>query len=220
MELNEAIKEDDLDTVRSLLQSRVNPNVLVSAGVTPLLTAINRQDKAIINELLKSNADPNFNPGNSLYSMPLDIAMDKLQPKQQDTHIMELLLKANANPNIGAKYINMTPLHIASAKGNVNATKLLLESGANPSEQDVTGNTPLHYFVKKPDYIRNQNQDIAVVNALLKSGADVSIKNKLNKTPIELAQGQVKDALVREATFRERKNYLSLDKMFKNFTST
>ena len=38
-----------------------------------------------------------------------------------------------------------TDLHVASAMNNIHSVYLLLESGANPDQADLYGDTPLHY---------------------------------------------------------------------------
>ncbi len=39
---------------------------------------------------------------------------------------------------------NLTPLHISVLKNQIEATALLLQSGANPGLVDANGNTPIH----------------------------------------------------------------------------
>lgn len=39
---------------------------------------------------------------------------------------------------------NLTPLHISVLKNQIEATALLLQSGANPGLLDANGNTPIH----------------------------------------------------------------------------
>ena len=61
--------------------------------------------------------------------------------------------------------------------------KLLVDSGANINHQSNNGDTPLHTNCADPD-------SIDVIEELLKLGADPNIKNKLSKTPHDIAIGR------------------------------
>ena len=66
----------------------------------------------------------------------------------------------------------------------LSAAKLLLDRGADPNQQDVIGNTPLH--------LAACNNNIKMVNLLLKSGADVNAHDKSGRNPLQLAQSKLK----------------------------
>jgi len=74
-----------------------------------------------------------------------------------------------------------TPLHIAVIAGQIEATKLLLEKGANINAKadDEHGGTPLHWaaFVARMDFVK----------VLLEAGADVNAKSKNAYTPLDAA---------------------------------
>ena len=67
-----------------------------------------------------------------------------------------------------------TPLHYVKTRSEV---EQLVEAGANPNAQDSFGHTPLHSSVADP-------ADPAVVLALLEAGADPTIKNNREVTPL------------------------------------
>lgn len=73
-----------------------------------------------------------------------------------------------------------TPLHRAASKGNLSIVKLLLECGdkLKINVRDVYGNTALHLACEE------DRQEIAKL--LVDYGADLEIKNKEEKTPLDL----------------------------------
>ena len=71
-----------------------------------------------------------------------------------------------------------TALHVASGSGNVGALAVLIDK-ININAQDKNGNTPLHYAV-----FTNQRQAVLL---LLENGADATISNARDKTPLALA---------------------------------
>ncbi|XP_033625773.1 ankyrin repeat domain-containing protein 11-like isoform X2 [Asterias rubens] len=104
------------------------------------------------------------------------------------------------------------PLHLASIRGDVQATKNLIKQGAEVNVQDFAGWTPLHeacnhgYFevakllLKAGAYVNTQgleddtplhdaavNGHVKVVELLLKHGANPLQVNKRGKAPIDLA---------------------------------
>ena len=73
------------------------------------------------------------------------------------------------------------PLHEAAKKGDVEAVKTLLESGADvQAKEKKKGWTALHWAAYKGHG--------AVVTALLEYGADVNAKKKDGRTPRDVAK--------------------------------
>lgn len=71
--------------------------------------------------------------------------------------------------NLKATPYELTPLHVATIKGNIEAMEILLHAGADPNLQDLHGWTPLHHAAVKCDE--------AVINILLANQADETIQN-------------------------------------------
>jgi len=86
-------------------------------------------------------------------------------------------LAHKVDPNLkGPK--GYTALHVAAAKGDLDATKLLLAHGAEVNSRDGDGNTPLHYTVFwrwKP-----------IVELLLDNKADPNLTNEAGQTPLAM----------------------------------
>lgn len=58
--------------------------------------------------------------------------------------VMRLLLEAGANADAAHKFAKSTALHFAAEMGQIEACRLLCQSGANPQAKKIQGGTPLH----------------------------------------------------------------------------
>ena len=72
-----------------------------------------------------------------------------------------------------------TPLHIAAARGDINAVKALLEQRADVNKRDKNGSTPLNEASSKGH--------ANIVRLLIEKGADVNAKSKVGHSPLHLA---------------------------------
>src|SRR5262245_4255693 len=74
-------------------------------------------------------------------------------------------------------YVGDTPLHLAAAASRLESAKVLLEAGADPNAVNRRGATPLHYACDprpKSRGARNSSAQVAIIEALVKHGADVN----------------------------------------------
>jgi ankyrin repeat protein len=75
---------------------------------------------------------------------------------------------------------NVTPLHLASARGHVKTARMLIELGAGVMAQNVYGETPLH--------LASDRGQVEVARMLIERGADVSAQKKIyGDTPLHAA---------------------------------
>jgi ankyrin repeat protein len=96
------------------------------------------------------------------------------------TTIVEFLLANGANVNIQDGEA-ITPLHWAIQEGHTATVKILLDAGANINAQDkYYGFTPLHVAVL--------NGYVEIAKILLDAGADRALKDKEDRTALDLAQ--------------------------------
>ena len=130
-----------------------------------------------------------------------------------ETDCVVLLLEFKADPNITDKE-GMTPLHEACIKNKPECVRYLLEANADPVRADKEGNTPLHYACQKGasecTRLLLAHKDVALnaVNShgltalhmaclnkegglcpflLLEKGADTTIKDDMEYTPLAIA---------------------------------
>lgn len=100
-----------------------------------------------------------------------------------------LLLTQGANPTVSCGAAQLSTLHIATERGDVEMLKYLLRTRAVAliDMQNAKGDTPLHLAV--------QAGNDSMIPLLLEAGAYPKIKNEQNQTPIELARTQQKPKL-------------------------
>lgn len=123
-----------------------------------------------------------WNKGSQEYSSPLMYAV-----QSNNKFLIQYLLKHGANIN-QAGFNGKTPLMYADNAETI--TFLAKQTGLNINQQDSNGNTALlraiqNYF---PDIVENREQDIAVIQTLLDSGANPLIASNNGDTPLKAAQ--------------------------------
>ena len=72
-----------------------------------------------------------------------------------------------------------TPLHLASSFGHTEATRILIEHGADVTAQNTVDETPLH--------LASQNGHDGVARVLIERSAGVAAQNNHGETPLHLA---------------------------------
>ena len=133
MDLIDAVQNGDIDRVRELLDSGINPNI-IKYGQTPLKLASRYGSSDVVRLLLEHDANPNIRDNNG--DTPLASAS-----WQGYTHIVKLLLNNNnASINIQNDY-GYTPLLLASYRGYTEIVRMLLESGADINIKNNFGDT-------------------------------------------------------------------------------
>ena len=155
--LLEAVKQQDLDTVRALIVEKIDVNLPEVDGSTALHWASNYGNSEVVNLLLNAGAD--VHASNRYGITPLVLAcaggnkliIEKLLEAGADVNyihsggesvlmtasrtataeVIELLLAYGANPNIREPRRGQTALMWASAEGNIAAIKSLVVGGAD-----------------------------------------------------------------------------------------
>lgn len=109
--------------------------------------------------------------------------------KNNHLEMLEVMIKKGVNVNItqdepaGA---GDTPLHLACSYENVEIVKFLIESGADDTIQNINGETPAHYAVKKKTFGRKRNEK--KIAEILSALSSVDIPDNNGNTPLMLLQ--------------------------------
>jgi ankyrin repeat protein len=173
-----AAKQGDRAAVQSLLNEHGKHAVAGPDGTAALVWAATRNDLAMADLLLRAGA--NAKAANELGATPLYAAAAHPNPA-----MTEKLLAAGADPN-APLMSGETPLMEAARRGNLATVRVLLSNHANPNVRESNGGqNALMWAV-------SQRQS-AVVEELLKNGADVQSGSKTGFTALMFAAQQGDD---------------------------
>ncbi|XP_078607974.1 uncharacterized protein LOC144879950 isoform X1 [Branchiostoma floridae x Branchiostoma japonicum] len=109
-----------------------------------------------------------------------------------DADLLKQLIKQGAEVN-AKDFAGWTPLHEACNHGYYEVAKMLLQAGANVNTQGLDDDTPLH------DAASNGHPH-QIVELLLKHGADPLQANTKGKTPIDVADNETVERLLKSET--------------------
>ncbi|MGC4044804.1 MAG: ankyrin repeat domain-containing protein [Armatimonas sp.] len=156
--LPEAARRGETATVRALIRQRADLNSTLGDGTTALHWAVQHDDPALVESLLRAGANPE--PRSRIGGLtPLILAASSAQPP-----VVQALLWYGADPNTATEN-GLTPLMSAAGGGNTRAVSILLQVGADlRSTEDIYGQNALHFAAAK-------NRANAI-RALLNTGAD------------------------------------------------
>ena len=202
-----------------------------SLSHTPLKLAQKRGNEALSMLLLRAGANCKglrdeqinflyehaFNEGDMLAIQTLLSSHCKLSPYKQEellhrachegvVFIVEAVITMGCSVNCinGAALITRliditgsTPLMVATREGHEEVVKKLILAGAKVDMQDEHGDTALH--------IAANCNFIQCGILLAEGGASVRTKNKLSKTPLDLARTEFKEAINQALSFTTRK---------------
>lgn len=175
-DLREYIDIGDIETLQKIINTGIDVNGVNgqdsthSWACTPLLYAINRNDRDVVKFLLRNGADPNKSTARE--GPPICIAA-----KRPVSDILQILLDAGANPNMKDKS-GTYPIHYA-IQYDINYLRVLIDSGADLNVTNDANWTPLHFALN--------NRDKKSVEMLINAGADVNTKNRKHDTPLHIA---------------------------------
>lgn len=167
----EAIKRDDIITVKALIEAGADINAKDKSGETSLHIAAVRGYQEIASLLIVEGADVNSRNARKL--TPLHAAA---WSGHKET--VALLIDNGANINVKDED-GVTPLHVSALSGSHQTMALLISHGADINARNKYGMTPLHAAA-----LAGQKQ---AAELLIDKGADVNVKNNEGLTPLQMA---------------------------------
>jgi ankyrin repeat protein len=215
LSLHEAVRQDNLHLVETLLKKHNNPNKLDHYGVPPLHYAVGQGNLSMVRLLLACGADPNMT--NKDGDTPLHRAAMMTRHTmvlERGLEIIKLLLAQGADPDKVNRH-SATPLNWAARMNGyleLEIVQLFLARGASVNLPDQEGYSLLHYvtyYNNHPEVIKlilhaadltkaDHDGDTALHKAaanghldstqlLLQAGADINIPNKEGDTALHKA---------------------------------
>lgn len=168
---------DYVEMAQLLVENGAKVNTPSTTGWYPLMTAAGRGNIKVVNYLLAQGAEPNIADRNGFTALYSAAGSD------YGVSAAEALLKRGANPN--AKNVQgRTALHQAASQGALKIIELLLAYKADVNAKDNGGYTPLYGAIS---YGAGKG-GIGIVEVLIKSGANVNVKNENEgETPLHKA---------------------------------
>lgn len=177
--INNAYKIKNKDLIKILIQDLKKINLdIISVANNRLMEAVKNNDIELVNRLICSGADVNFNY--TSYSTDLTLIFYK-NYQSIIGYLINSYLPESKNIKLSDS-CNWTPLMWAIKNQNVNLVNLLLNSGADPNLQNADLETALFHAIYR--------DNIEIILALISSGADLNIKTNDNLTLLMVAVSQ------------------------------
>jgi len=166
-ELLIAAREKNLAKAQGAVNRGANVNVVDEKGYSPLSYSVELADAPMI-EFLRSKGAMN-----ALASRRLILAI-----RNDSVDVFNTALNEYADPNYADKDLQ-TPLLIASAFGNFEMVKALLDRGAQVQARDKDGYSAAFYAA--------QENRVKILDELINRKAELARKNNFGYTPLILA---------------------------------
>ena len=157
-DLIRAIRDKENKKANKLIERNRDINTQDAYGWTPLMYAVFREDKVLVEKLLSHGANPNLADQDgttpliaAIIRMP-ELFMLQYLPESAKSPILiaSMLVEKGADPNIADREGN-SPLIYATIRNQETAVAALIRKGANPNQADRYGRTPL-FFVNNPGH--------------------------------------------------------------------
>lgn len=201
----DAIEHNDIEAVKSFLNTGFNVSEANVHGFTPLHWAAKKGEPSIADFLIRSGAAIDVHDRDQMtplhwaarrghHALACTLLSHKADCNCRDTigrtplhyaalhgHavVAELLISSGASLR-STTVSGRTPLHEASSYGQIETVRLLLAKGASPEEMESDFQaTPLHFAAREGH--------LQVSRILIENGASVAATDRMGKTPAHWA---------------------------------
>lgn len=197
--LRVAMREGDVERVRTLLDAGADPNRRYSDGLTPLTLAFVTGNADLVQAVLEAGADVTF----AIWAVRDAVF-------EGNERVVRLLLEHGADPNEGPGSNSSPPILWAAWNDDITILKLLLDNEADPSATadewslyDSLQGEDQGWFA--PDRFRSANtalqaaymhRNLEAINLLLEAGADPDPPDRVGYTVLDFADMDGEDAIV------------------------
>jgi len=185
--LHAAAAIGDVAEIEKLIKDGENPNLQDSNSRTPLLVAAYRKHYDAVRALLRLGANPKARD-----LQRFDILA--IAAVNNDMELLKIGLEGGADPTQVAGNFDGTALITAAHLGHVELVKALIAAKAPLDHVNSMGWTALITCVVLGNGSKNH---IATVEALVKAGADVDIKDRGGNTAVTHARARRYDEMVK-----------------------
>ena len=203
--LHHAVRNQNSNAVKRLLQAGANPNLHKGRSCSPLEQAVWKGKMQIVDLLLRAGGDPfmkcegstilhwsTMSSSRHVVDWALQIGIDINQrttggrsalmwaaEETTDPLILKDLISAGALVHFKSVGGEVTALDIAAMKGSAECVEALLDAGADPQSKSANGYTSLSWAAA--------NGHSIVVQVILNTGAAFETPDTDGKTPLILA---------------------------------
>ncbi|KAI8089183.1 poly polymerase catalytic domain-containing protein [Halteromyces radiatus] len=187
------------DCSSSDISDLINGNTLHNVS-TCLAAPILKNQLSIVKRLLQHGADPNIKGVNDTVHLFQAVS-------NGFNDIVACLLEAGADPNVSVDGDSI--LHLAILKENLQATKLLLQHGANVNTVNTKLQTPFHYAISMT--MKQMSRTFRIERLLLETGKiNINAVDMLGRTALHLVFTEKDIIPVMHTTQQQIQKYLQL----------
>jgi ankyrin repeat protein len=180
-ELFDAIKSNDLEKVKKLIENGVDVNTKNDKEEIPLTYAFEYENFDIMKYLIENGADVNVKMYPEDYILTFAISDEYFD-------IAKLLINNGADVNVKDS-CEKTALMNSCYEGNYEISKLLIDKGADVNARDEEGETALMEAFSASYHVNDNNKKeeyVKIIKLLIDNGANVNAKNNNNDKFLDL----------------------------------